>query len=404
MYRGSETALQRKPDIGVLHGFRALMVLFVANYHIWQQSWLAQKVTLFGRTVGFDFFTRSSYVFVDGMILLSGFLLFLPYARQMRSGTPVDSVKTFYRKRFVRIVPSYLAAVLGMLLLVALPQGLYRTAQQGAKDVLTHLTFTFTFWRDTYLHTQLNVGLWTIAIEMQFYLLFPLLARMVQRRPALTLGGMAALGVLYRFAVARLATDTGILINQMPAFLDVYALGMLGAMIYVRLPQRTGWPLVGRLALGAGCTALVVLGWNGVLQVLRVQSTASTLGLDALRLSQMEVRLPLVVLLLVMMLAATQAPRVLQKLLDNRLMRFLAGISMNLYIWHQVLAVEMRKAWFANADALHADPAMQAAYTALCCSVALLAAMAFTFGVERPASKALMKAFDRMDRSLVKKG
>ena len=72
----------RKLEIGVLYGFRALMVLAVVNYHIWQQSWLSQRVSLLGLSTDFDFFTRSSYLFVDGMILLSGFLLYLPYARQ----------------------------------------------------------------------------------------------------------------------------------------------------------------------------------------------------------------------------------------------------------------------------------------------------------------------------------
>ena len=69
----------RKLEIGVLYGFRALMVLAVVNYHIWQQSWLSQRVSLLGLSTDFDFFTRSSYLFVDGMILLSGFLLYLPF-------------------------------------------------------------------------------------------------------------------------------------------------------------------------------------------------------------------------------------------------------------------------------------------------------------------------------------
>ena len=58
-------AVPRKLEIGVLYGFRALMVLAVVNYHIWQQSWLLQRVNLPGLSVDFDFFTRSSYLFVD---------------------------------------------------------------------------------------------------------------------------------------------------------------------------------------------------------------------------------------------------------------------------------------------------------------------------------------------------
>ena len=107
-----EDTYPRKLEIGVLYGFRALMVLAVVNYHIWQQSWLSQRVSLLGLSTDFDFFTRSSYLFVDGMILLSGFLLYLPYARQTLEGTPVPKTGRFYLNRLLRIVPSYLAAVL----------------------------------------------------------------------------------------------------------------------------------------------------------------------------------------------------------------------------------------------------------------------------------------------------
>ena len=112
-----EDTYPRKLEIGVLYGFRALMVLAVVNYHIWQQSWLSQRVSLLGLSTDFDFFTRSSYLFVDGMILLSGFLLYLPYARQTLEGTPVPKTGRFYLNRLLRIVPSYLAAVLLALVL-----------------------------------------------------------------------------------------------------------------------------------------------------------------------------------------------------------------------------------------------------------------------------------------------
>ena len=171
----------RKLEIGVLYGFRALMVLAVVNYHIWQQSWLSQRVSLLGLSTDFDFFTRSSYLFVDGMILLSGFLLYLPYARQTLEGTPVPKTGRFYLNRLLRIVPSYLAAVLLALVCFALPQGAYVTSGAMAKDVAAHLTFTFLFWPETYLYTPLNAALWTIAVEMQFYLLFPFLARAAQK-------------------------------------------------------------------------------------------------------------------------------------------------------------------------------------------------------------------------------
>ena len=192
-----------KLEIGVLYGLRALMVLFVMNYHIWQQSWIGQSVRVFGRTVGFDFWTRSSYLFVDGMILLSGFLLYLPHARAALEGTPVPSVRRFYFNRLVRILPSYLFSVLVMLFLVALPQHLYHTQADMTRDVLSHLTFTFLFSPATYVYTPLNVSLWTMAVEMQFYLLFPLLAAAMKKRPAVTAVVMMAAAWIYRAWVAK---------------------------------------------------------------------------------------------------------------------------------------------------------------------------------------------------------
>lgn len=387
---------REKLEIGVLYGLRALMVLFVMNYHIWQQSWLGQYVRLDGRVYSFDFWTRSSFVFVDGMILLSGFLLYLPYARQKAEGTPVPSVRRFYFNRAVRILPSYLLAVGVMLCCIALPQGLYLTAGAAAADTAAHLTFTFLFWPQTYLYTPLNVALWTIAVEMQFYAVFPLLARAMQKRPLLTAGGMMALGWAYRLGVEALVTDRAMYINQLPAFLDVYALGMLGASGYIRLRawrERAGRRE--RHVLGAACVAVFALGVWALTGLLRVQSASGSGGHAALQLCQMRVRLPLALVLLGLMLSASFWPRMLQKLLDNRLMRFLSTISMNLYIWHQVLAVQMKKAWFPDAAALHASLAQQQAYTALCVSVALLAAMAVTYGVERPVSRWAVRGLER---------
>lgn len=375
-------------EIGVLYGFRALMVLFVVNYHIWQQSWLGQYVILFGRVWSFDFWTRSSFLFVDGMILLSGFLLYLPYARQKTEGTSVPSVRRFYFNRLVRILPSYLFAILVTLCCIALPQRQYPSAGAAASDVAAHLTFTFLFWPRTYLHTPLNAALWTIGVEMQFYFLFPWLARAMQKRPLLTAGGMAVAAWLYRWCVATFVPEPGFYINQMPSFLDVYALGMLGAAAYchLRLWLEKGGARP-RTAVAVGAMALFAAGAYALAGILRFQSVSGSAGYAALQLCQLRVRLPLAVTLLAMMLSAAFFPRILQGLLDNRLMRFLSTISMNLYIWHQVLSVQMRASWFADTQLLHSDAGLQMGYTVLCVSVSILAAMAVTFGIEQPAAR-----------------
>ena len=99
--------------IGVLDGIRVIAIFLVAWYHIWQQSWL-QPLT---EHVNLDWLVRNGSILVDMMILLSGFCLFLPYARDMVYGDKTDTVPGFYVKRVARIVPSYYLSVYCSLLL-----------------------------------------------------------------------------------------------------------------------------------------------------------------------------------------------------------------------------------------------------------------------------------------------
>ena len=159
--------------------------------------------------------------------------------RGRRWRAPRPAAGRFYLNRLLRIVPSYLAAVLLALVCFRAAAGRLFHPGEMAKDVAAHLTFTFLFWPETYLYTPLNAALWTMAVEMQFYLLFPFLARAAQKKTGAHAAGHGVVGWAWRLCVARFAQDTGMLINQMPAYLDVYALGMLGAMAYLRM--RRAW-------------------------------------------------------------------------------------------------------------------------------------------------------------------
>ena len=363
--------MKKRIEIGVLYGVRALMIGCVCHMHIWQQSWLA---------LPFDFIHRTGYLLVDGMLLLSGFLLYLPYAQQTDNEVRL-STKRFYQNRLIRIIPSYVLAILVALFCFALPQGAYHSTHALTTDLITHATFTFTFFPSTYLHTPLNGALWTLAIEMQFYLIFPFLAKWMQRKPILTSATMIAISWCYRYAIGRQA-DTAMLINQLPAFLDVYALGFLGAMAYCALRNQaftqskwTQWGFVGLSLLAFG--ALMTLQMH--------HATMGAGGFEAIRRSQALLRFPLAVILITLMLSLSFTPRLLQKILDNRFFRFISTISLNLYIWHQFLSVQMRIAFMP--DNFRENTGLQWAYTLLCFSVSILVAMMATYGIEIPISK-----------------
>lgn len=381
---------RRESRIPELDGLRVLLVFIVSWYHIWQQSWLTPVIG----GVSLDFLLRTGYMMVDGTILLSGFLLFLPYARAMHDGSPIPEARAFYQRRVMRIMPSYYFLLAVAFFGMALPFGLYYSPQFMVKDLLSHLTFTFTFSYDTYVTTPLGAAPWTLAIELQAYLIFPLLARCAMKKPHITLPAMAAAAFAWRGYSLWTYTDYNMVVNQLPAFLDVYALGMLAAMLYVRLSSLR-WSGVKRLMMQLCATALVALCVAGIVSLLRTQAYSH--GQNGIQWGQMVRRFPFALLLCGVLLGLPFSVKPLRFLMGNRVMQFLSAISMNYYLIHQTLIVHLKRLGIPPARNPLPNQAgeqpWQTQYTLLSFGLSLLAATLVTLLIERPAAKWLKKAF-----------
>ena len=134
-------------------GFRVVCVLIVMWFHIWQQSWLSPTLKIGGLSLTIEPQVRTGYMAVDLMLMLSGFLLFLPYARHRVLNTPLESTKKYYIKRALRILPCYYLCIFVVLFGFALPQGQFSSSREMWKDLLSHLTFTHNMWYETYVGT-----------------------------------------------------------------------------------------------------------------------------------------------------------------------------------------------------------------------------------------------------------
>ncbi len=362
---------------------RVLCVFFIGWYHIWQQSWLNPNLALGKTTLRLYPLVACGYMFVDLMLLLSGFLLMLGYLSG-RGRNP----RTFYAARAARILPSYLLCIFIMLFVFALPEGLYGSARHMWTDLLAHLSFTHNLFKDSYSYTHLNGALWTLAVEVQFYLIFPYLARAFERHTASVYCAMVALGACSRIIMALFVEDTTIYVNRLSAMLDVYANGMLAACVYHRLASAPQKPWRAWLS-----TALTVLSGMLIYQILDRQLGRS--GGESVRLGQMLWRFPLSALGGIFLLCGSRSIRLFRALFSNRITRFLSGLSFNFYIWHQFLAVKLKQwhipAYTGDAPNREGQQPWQNQYTLLCFGAALLTALILTYIVEKPCSRWIKK-------------
>ena len=132
--------------------------------------------------------------------VLSGFLLFRPWVRAAAAGQPSPSLTRYARHRFRRVVPAYaLTVVVTFAIYTVFTPG--PNPGQTWHGLLRYLSFT-QIYTDSYLTTMLHPGLsqmWSMAVEVAFYVTLPALAYLLCRgrwRPRRMLAGLAALAAV----------------------------------------------------------------------------------------------------------------------------------------------------------------------------------------------------------------
>ena len=380
--------------IDVLDGVRALAVFGVLWFHFWQQNWIMPyidvpflaKIGLPG-SISLLFLPRAGFLFVDWLLFLSAFCLFLPYARAALDQTPLPETRLFYQKRVARIVPSYIVSVLLIFFLVSVPSGAYRTVTEALKDLIPTLTFTQTLFPDVLIGTKINGVLWTAAIEMQFYLFFPWLARAFAKKPGWTYLGMLAVSLAYLWGFALRDMDSiRLTVNQLPAFFGVFANGMAFAYLFTLAGKHLKRsPQLSALALGS----LIV----GIVLLVQMMSAAPETNPVQVWQAQHRYRLSLVFAMITISAALTFSG--IRWLFSNKLMQFLSLISYNVYIWHQWLAVKLKEwkipYWTGEKPPnMTGDARWQWTYTVLILIGTFVLAIAATYLIEHPAAKRIM--------------
>jgi peptidoglycan/LPS O-acetylase OafA/YrhL len=325
------TSDSKTPHLGALDGLRGIAVLLVVWYHYWQITWLPADVRVGSVSANFNVFPETGSAGVDLFYFISGFCLFLPYARTLFDGAPLQSVRTFAYRRAVKIVPSYYLAI-G--LMIALGFAHFDSPNDAVHQVLAHLGFVQNVWPQTW--GGIDGVMWSLATEVQFYVVFPLICWCAMRRPLVTFASLIALGDCYRFYVVAHGGDIVHDIDKLPGAIDLFSAGMLAAWTYraiaVRMPalakKQTLW------------TALALAGFFVCYQLLAYQF-ARRYSDNWLYTWKATFRPFFDLALLPVTVGSLFAFGWWQRVLGNRIVTFLSLISYNLYLWHQPLALAL---------------------------------------------------------------
>ena len=347
----------------VLDGLRGLAIALVVLFHLWQKSWWNPLE----RAPWLDCLPLRGYLGVEIFFFLSGFCLYWPVAR---SGE-WPGLGRYAGRRALKIVPSYLLCLAAALVL--LPDK--NVAAHFWLHFFSHLSFLHTLTFETYY--SIHGVFWSLGVEVQFYLLFALLAPRLVRRPLAgpVLGWvvLTAAALLYRRWVAGTGTE-GIgytmRMNQLPAFLDLFGAGMASAALLAALRPRLRPHPAWSLLLATGLLSLLWLfrSFSGLPEVPNVQMD-----------HQARLRLPLALALLLTTVGGALTP-----LRCPLPLRFLATVSYNLYLWHTLVATLLQKALGITEPWNVPELGPRVRFTLIAWAASLALSALITYGFELP--------------------
>ena len=303
----------RSRRLAGLDGIRGLAALYVVINHVFLRAFPGYPVDHAPFWAAWFIYGRFAVVV---FIVLSGFSLALSPARH---GWRLDAVSEFARRRARRILPAYWAALAFSLAVAWLivPQ-----PGHGVPDGTSVIVNGLLVQNIIPAHSP-NAAFWSMAVEAQLYVLFPLLLLMVRRRGAAAM--LATVGVVVAgvgIVGPHIPGLDTFVIQSPPDLAALFAVGILTAGIVGAGQPRRSWPWP-RLALAAAAPVLAVIWWQG-----------SVWTLDHLYWVDLALGPAIACLLAALATGPPGGRASLLRLLDARPLRRLGSFSYSLYLTH----------------------------------------------------------------------
>jgi peptidoglycan/LPS O-acetylase OafA/YrhL len=313
-----------------LNGLRFWAAFAVFLYHV---EWFKARMGWPNLMGEFPFWGRLGPIGVICFFSLSGFLITYLLLEELRY-TDTVRVKSFYLRRILRIWPLYYFILLiGGVCAYSFASSLGLPG--GMRDTWLEEVSLFTFFLPNLAWKLYGVipfigPLWSVGVEEQFYLFWPILLRTAKRRAGIAILCFAAVMCSIRFALPWLAAQSDPIAGGSASWsvgiqffatlkLECMAMGGLGAFLLQRRSRRALEVLHHRLTQVVAFALLGYFVWRGM-------------PLGALNNTVWGILFSVVVVNL-----ATN-PRGLLRL-DNRVFNYLGRISFGLYVYHSFAIV-----------------------------------------------------------------
>ena len=309
-----------REHIGGLDGLRGLAVAVVVAFHFWPS------------------FLPGGFVGVSLFFALSGYLITSTVLRE-RDRTDGFSIRKFYVRRIRRLLPASLMTIAAVIVFWrAMGWFTVEIAHQSVTAVAqvanwAQLLGGHAYGQDTDASPLLHF--WSLAIEEQFYWVFPLLAALFASRRNFGL----ALGALFAGTVAVTAWNAG---NTVVVYYSTFTRTgeiLAGAILAVALHRRL-----------VSTTGVRVAGFVGAAGVVALLAVSRFTSLDTVAYGQGG--LLIVGVLSAVTVAAVSRARVVSRVLDVAPMAWLGLRSYGIYLFHWPIVVALRQLHVGAAGAV----------------------------------------------------
>jgi peptidoglycan/LPS O-acetylase OafA/YrhL len=314
-------------------GFRALAAIVVLVTHV-------AFLSGFNGRSRFGAFTARMDVGVAVFFMISGFLLYRPFVASRLAGGTGPRTGGYFWRRALRILPAYWVALTITVFVLHVPKDL-----PSAGDLFLY----YGLWHLYDVNDVIGpiLSSYTLVTEISFYVFLPIyafaLSRWARRPPErqvridlAVLGCLIVAGIAYRWAIrSRFEGERAFqLLNVLPGWIDVFAVGMALAVLSVWLAGRDEPVLFRRRVFPALSWALAAAAFVAISLWMGRPGRIDTLGQD------MGVHYFYLAVGLFFLLPGIFGPQrkgLVRHVLQNRAVQMLGLISYGLYLWNETL-------------------------------------------------------------------